>query len=723
MTDPRTDFFSAGGDAAAQDARTSFFANETPSASAVKSEEKPERSFFEKALDYVPGLSAAAKFASTARAGELSAYELAKGSTAAEVEKRNRERIYAPAAGSPSAVVQGAFESNYNPLNWPSWLTRKIGEGITKGSDPQTWKARIDTSAGNPLLADKAGTVGYAPTPAPLPTTGGGSTIAGPVVEGVLNLGLSALPFAKGGMLETAPTWNRAPEIPSDIRAEPPLTLTDVPRTPSPAEATASATAAPTTAPPLTATSAPRAPMFEPTDIQRPFMDETKAAARAEAPSAQVTARAKVLQEIGLPQARTSALNNDGPAAMSEFQTSRDPTTPQGLEANRIFAQERQALTDYGNRIIQRTGGTAGTDGATLETRGDTILKPFDGLQEYFDAQRKASYAAADERAQGIATDLKGFQDVLKDESNLTNQDRVGLKTGLNAYLKKLGVLDDNGNITASVQQAETIRKYLNDEWSPQNSKFAGKLKDALDDDVAKEAGEDIYKQSRAIVKLQKDTLENPKGISDILDSSGPNGINRKVPMGQVADKIVNMPPAQLDHIMTTLREMPAELQPQAQGAIREIQSHFASRLSEVGNKFDGPWNHRGVNQFLDSHSARAPIIFGADNPLLKDMNTLRAGGNILRVDRSYPGAAIQGRILQSKLLPGAIATAGALGGEAVGSALGMPGIGTSVGGAAGGAAALKMSQRAATKAMQGRMTKLSDLLTPSGSSRGGPSP
>lgn len=620
-------------------------------------------------------------------AGLRSLYDITLGGkSVAETDKRYqqfvKEHSYQPTDQTSqqlTGIYDRASASPANPLTWPGRAADMVAENLTADS-PAVAGAKRDAAAGRPTM--------------------GGNPDVAPILSGALQFGAGVAGLrSPKAPTESPPTWNRDPEPP----------LAAAPATPVPATAGASHEAPQV---PLSASGAPRGAMFEPSDTVKPFMADTKAAATPETPaSPTVKARAQVLQEIGLPQARTSALTNNGPAAMSEFQTSRDPTTPQGLEAHRIFDAERGAMTDYGNRIISKTGGTAGTDGAVLETRGNTLLQPFDGLQDYFDAQRKAAYAAADARAKGIPTDLKGFQQELADESNLTNQDRVGLKSGLSAYLKKLGVVDDNGNITASVQQAETIRKYLNDEWSPQNSKFAGKLKDALDNDVTQAAGEDIYKSSRAIVKLQKDVLENPKGISDVLDASGPNGINRKVPVGQVADKIMNLPPKQLEHIVNTLEGMPPELQSQAQDSLAELRSHFASRLSEVGNKFDGPWNHRGVNQFLDANSARAPIIFGADSPLLKDMNTLRAAGNILRVDRSYPGAAIQGRILQSKLIPGAIATAGSVAGEAIGSAMGMPGVGTAVGGAAGGAAALKISQRAGVKAMQQRMTKLSDLM------------
>lgn len=663
------------------------------SVAGTSQEAAPPKSWEESAADWMstahPGFGYARHLvtgtAASAAAGVRSVYDLTQGVPLAEIDRRNREYIqkntYNPPEGSVASSVTSAMESPNNPLNWVGRGWDAAGDAINRASDVRTWREpTIDIPAsarfaGEASLAQDA----KAQAPQPMPTTGTGSTWLGPVVSGAGQLATSVMPFAKG-FGEGKPSWARPIEGGGE------LTAADIPRTATP-------------------------------DVLEQFKDETPAAPQAQTqqgPASQlVQQRARVLHDIGLNEARDSALHNNGPAAMSEFQTSRDPTTPLGLEARAVFDRERQALGNFSANIAQKTGGSIGTDGATLEGRGTSILKPFDDLQDWFDEQRRDLYAVADERAKGVPTDLKGFQEVLNDDSLMTNQDRVGLRSGLNAYLKKLGVVDNDGNITASAQQAETVRKYLNDEWSPQNSKLAGKLKAALDADVTEAAGSDIYQSARALVQKQKDTLENPSGLGTLLDASGPGGINRKVPLEKIPDRIMSMPQAQLEHVVTTLREMPQELQPQAQDALAELQAHYASRLTDIGGKFEGSWNHRGVNQFLDNTSGKAPLIFGEDNPLLRDMDTLRAAGNILRVDRSYPGAAIQGKILRSKLLPGAIATVGGLGGELVGSALGMPTVGSAIGSGVAGTVAKKVSEGAASKALRSRMTKLSDVVPP----------
>jgi hypothetical protein len=52
------------------------------------------------------------------------------------------------------------------------------------------------------------------------------------------------------------------------------------------------------------------------------------------------------------------------------------------------------------------------------------------------------------------------------------------------------------------------------------------------------------------------------------MDSSGPEGINRAVPVEKIADSLTGMPVDQFSHIVKTLRDAPPELQPQAQAAL-----------------------------------------------------------------------------------------------------------------------------------------------------------
>lgn len=449
------------------------------------------------------------------------------------------------------------------------------------------------------------------------------------------------------------------------------------------------------------------------TSAGKPFAEETKAAPQAEAPTSPAALdRARTLQKVGLDQVRTSALTNDGPSAMAEFQTSKDPTTQLGREANRIFTQERSALQDFGQKIVERTGGSPGTDGATLEARGNTILEPLDKLGEYYDKRIGELYDAAGERAQGQPVALNRVSAELRDASNLSDPAHVTLKPAVEAFAKKLGILDSDGNIVGNVQQAETLRKYLGRVFTHQNSTFVRTLKDALDEDVTSYAGEDVYKQARALFAEKKNTLENPNGIGKLLDVSGPQGINRRVPVEKVADTLLSMPKAQLEHIVSTLETSPDELQPQAQAALAELRAHVANRVLDAGNSTQTMWNHKAVTKLLNAQSGKLPVIFGGDSAsILDDLKTLNDAGNILRVDRSYPGAAVQGNILKSKLLPSALSTAGATAGATMGGVVGFPGAGAAAGSAAGAAIGSKMQQAAALKALRARQTTLSEIL------------
>lgn len=415
--------------------------------------------------------------------------------------------------------------------------------------------------------------------------------------------------------------------------------------------------------------------------------------------------RARVLQQIGLENVRTSALTGDAGAASTDFQTSR-LDSPAGQLMRNTLTGEKAAIGGYADRIIQDTGGSSLNDQSAKYARGGAILAPLDALKKYYDTQTSALYKVADERAQGVPTQLDQFRTVLGDDSQLTNSDRINLQTAANAYARRLGIMDDQGNVFANAQQAETMRKYLNENWSPQNSGFVGKLKDALDDDVMQSAGEDVYAQARAMRAQRAATLDNPDGIANLMDASGPNQINRKVPVERVADTVANMPVDQLNHVINTLKNVPDEIQPQAQQAIAEIKAQYAHNVAEIGSKQAGQWNAKGVQKYLSNNSARMQVMFSPEE--MQKFGTLNDAGNILAKDQSYPGAAAQSHNLIRAGVTHGIQAAG----SGVGGVIGGP-IGGMIGGAVGNSLAGRFNDAAALRSAQKRMTRLSDLAPP----------
>jgi hypothetical protein len=261
----------------------------------------------------------------------------------------------------------------------------------------------------------------------------------------------------------------------------------------------------------------------------------------------------------------------------------------------------------------------------------------------------------------------------------------------------------EDGSIAGSAMQAETIRKYLNEQWSPQNSKFVGKLKDALDEDVTKAAGEEIYSQARAVRSLRARTLDDPNGIAKIMDSAGPEGINRSVPVEKIADQVTGMPVEQFGHIVQTLKNAPPELQGQSAASISEIKAQFANKLQSIGTAQQGQWNAKGVTKYLQNNAGRMAQVFTPEE--IGKFRNLNDAGHIVAKDQSYPGASVQGHNLM---------TSGAMlglqgAGVGIGTWAAGP-LGAAAGGYLGRAAANSIGSASELRNVNNRMVRLSDM-------------
>jgi len=431
----------------------------------------------------------------------------------------------------------------------------------------------------------------------------------------------------------------------------------------------------------------------------------TRAAAATDGPlpASEQARRAQVLQEIGIQDARRSVITGDRKSGATDYQTSRLDSPAGRLLASK-FDEERAALENHADSIVRGSGGTIGTDQSALYGRGNTVIAPLDSLKQWFDDRAGALYRAADEQSQGVPTALDRFRSVLADDSEMTNSDRVHLRTAVNAYAKKLGILGDEGALQGNAQQAETIRKFLGENWSPANGKFVAKLKDALDEDVMSAAGGDLYGQARQMWALRKQTLDNPNGIAKIMDASGPEGINRAVPVEKIPDALSGMPVKQFGHVVDTLKNLPPELADQGQAALGEIKAQFANKVLDAGRSTKGQWNQKAVRAYLANNSERMQQVFTPEE--MGKFRTLLDAGDILATDQSYPGAAAQKHNLLRTGTMHAIRT----GSTSAGAALGGP-IGAAVGAAVGEKAAGALGDAASLKAAQKRLVPISSLI------------
>ncbi|HKS75978.1 MAG TPA: hypothetical protein VJQ82_22385, partial [Terriglobales bacterium] len=241
--------------------------------------------------------------------------------------------------------------------------------------------------------------------------------------------------------------------------------------------------------------------------------------------------RAAILKRVGITQARKSAVEGDAKAAATDYQVNKTDE-PAGREASAQFEHERNALTDFTQRQIVRVGGSIGTDEDALINRGQAISKPFDDLRQWFKDRTNQLYEQADANARALRggvydtktgttslTNLEGVDRLLNNRSfknSLAAQDRTSL---LNAARDQLDYFRENNPNGFTVKTAEQYRQWLNQQWSPQNSWAIGQLKNAVDDDVLKNAGENVYAAARAMRVLKSKTLDDPKGIAQLFDS------------------------------------------------------------------------------------------------------------------------------------------------------------------------------------------------------------
>jgi len=452
--------------------------------------------------------------------------------------------------------------------------------------------------------------------------------------------------------------------------------------------------------------------MPAPTQTQ-PF-PEVKYATKGKVNLAEQEQRKQILSRVGLENARESSVLGDGTASANEFQTSR-VDNPVGQLYKDTLANERATLENFGQKIIERTGGTIGLDETALYDRGTRITRPFDDFKTALQTQMNQAYDSAKQIAgTQPAVIPSNIQKFLDTDSNFTvNDSFMSLRRGIESHLRENDLLDANGKAKPmTVEQAENLRKYINSNWNNERSGIIGRLKDKIDNDVTKVAGEDVYKKARDIRTKIARLLDDPKGVSKIMDYDPQSPMNRAVPFEKIASTVERMDVDQQRHLIKLLKEMPDEVRPQADAAIAEIKAQFANRILQEGSKNKGQWNAGNVTKYLNDNNRKLGVLM-EDKELAQMVKDLHDAGHLVKYDASYPGAAIQAHNL---IRLGAVPLLGTLGtsvGGAFGGALGgVPGagIGATVGGMYGAKKGVAMSEKSALKKAQKKMIPLKDV-------------
>jgi hypothetical protein len=567
-------------------------------------------------------------------------------------------------------------------------LTNFIGQNFQKGA------AWIAEKTGLPAtdIENMMGTL----------AVGGGVKAAPSVQRGIVK-GAETVETALGTNVPKAP---EAPRIEPTLGGKPKVTYAEFQ-----AQLQAKQQGGPAaTLPPAPKIQTPTMPA--PTQTQ-PF-PEVKYAPKGKVNLGEQEQRKQILARVGLENARQSSILGDGFAAANEFQTSK-VDAPVGQLYRDTLANERMALENFGQKIIERTGGTFGLDETALYDRGTRITRPFDDFKATLQTQMDQAYNQAKQIAgTQPAVIPNNIQKFLDTDSNFTvNDSFMSLRRGVESHLRENDLLDTNGKVKPmTVEQAENLRKYINSNWNNERSGIIGRLKDRIDNDVTSVAGQDVYKKARDIRTKIARLLDDPKGVSKIMDYDPQSPMNRAVPFEKIASTVERMDVDQQRHLIKLLKEMPDEVRPQADAAIAEIKAQFANRILQEGSKNKGQWNAANVTKYLNDNNRKLGVLM-EDKEIAQMVKDLHDAGHLVKYDASYPGAAIQAHNLIKLGAAPLLGTLGGAAGTAIGASMFGPG-GAALGGTAGATLGAKrgvaMAEKSALKRGQKKMIPLKDV-------------
>lgn len=383
---------------------------------------------------------------------------------------------------------------------------------------------------------------------------------------------------------------------------------------------------------------------------------------------AQQQARYNVLRAIGLTegQIRGGAVAGDS-RRMGWDSLLAKSDTDAGRKMKQQMELERDKLREYGDAVVESTGGTVG---AAPEVRGAAILKPLEGYRDWYKAQIKSLYKQADEKAQATGgIELVDFQKKLR-ENSFFDTERMGyVRKGIASWMREQDLVGADGYFRPmSAKQAESLRQYINKtHYHYEISGGIRVLNDLIDNAVFRVLGEKMYAEARATNAAYHRIFTDPKGMAALLEA---DGINRKTSVEKVGARLsalAETDAAQFDQIMQQLENMPTKaLQADANRAIGEIRAQIAEKLTAFDpTRPETPYSISKA--YAPFRGGKLDKIFGKETAD-KLRNYVAASGVLRRVDPNPSGTA---SAMQNLKMRGAEVAA--------------TGVGTAAGGAMGG--------------------------------------
>ena len=219
--------------------------------------------------------------------------------------------------------------------------------------------------------------------------------------------------------------------------------------------------------------------------------------------TAEQAARRTTLESQGLEPTRAQVTRET-----TEFQSQQELSKQSGPLRARLEQQEARLSEAFEQRAKDTQGSVVTSTNTAIDEVLERSIVQDERIAELYKQVRDISPEAKDIRLNKLSSNLRAF----------AGEDRAtkGLISSVRGNLKQRGIIDDSGKVVGriSVDTAEEIRKDINllfGSTSERGRQLSRQLKDSIDEDVFKVAGEDIFKQARSAKQSFEEGLDRAK--------------------------------------------------------------------------------------------------------------------------------------------------------------------------------------------------------------------
>jgi hypothetical protein len=390
---------------------------------------------------------------------------------------------------------------------------------------------------------------------------------------------------------------------------------------------------------------------------------------KEDVPATEQALRAEIANEVlgDTGQVRSGVITGNENILRQEYTEARSANpTPKSELLKKQIADEQNALTRYAEQRIENSGASKNlpSDYERGQLMNDAIAGD-DGLTGFLRQQKQALFDEARNKVGDNPIQTNAVNNLLQNKQfraglGLKNNEGVAKSAEqLIELARTVGFEDRAGNILPpnSIASWKAVREALNAEWTRDNASTIAKINNAIDQDIAKAGGQDLYKKADNLHKAEKKIFES-KGMKTLFGDVDPNGVQTATNFEAIPKKLNSMPVDQWKHIYDTYDEMSKgrvrgadfdlEITPElidyANAAKAEMRGALAREIFQAGGGKAGVWNQNSVNNLLNNPIRSKKIEHAFSPEEQRAFHTLNYAGHIMPGVHAYEGAALQGQ-------------------------------------------------------------------------------